>query len=596
MCFHTLGAPGGRSRWGELVTILAWGSCRSTPGPGQYDPKKTAKGAANATGDPSGSHTVTTHGFSADRSCACDCALPAGARRKSVVLTARWADVPHSGQSRDVSLRDYATTGPWATYRTARSSDAALANVTARIPGQNEIPGAVGPQALSTKANAPIAPFGTAQRFGRTAAQIDETPGPGTYDTTNVQGVGKGKIVLTADMPSWSLGKRLESSILQSMGSGVDTPGAEYDAHKAKAIGGTLSLSQKAVMGKAQRTDLVKVSNVPGPGFYKTTGSLGNQMLSQYKSEPRIQFTKKLRTSDMPNGDPVFISRQHGADRLGRSSPGPSVHMARLTSTGASYIGGNMTTSYGSKTRTIGFTKEKKLRPVSTEGFNNPNNPGPGQYKTTSSMGKQTLSKNPSAGSAHKTTTERDVWPKQFLSADHLRVEAQGKDSPGPIYDQSVTAKGGSMIADSKRGAPFGTSTRDATLVRITSPGPAAYSVKREFDDNRPKSAPRKLQGLFSQRGVSFSTEQRPCLQVSLPVSNLFFYNCPKRKTYTKAKAQIDDENVNAGVRRDGTIRGSVPEQKYRPDTASGLRFTRTWRVSQRLQVCTAANLVWQNR
>ena len=41
---------------------------RSTPGPGQYDPKRTAQGSANLTGDPSGAHTATQHGFSADRS------------------------------------------------------------------------------------------------------------------------------------------------------------------------------------------------------------------------------------------------------------------------------------------------------------------------------------------------------------------------------------------------------------------------------------------------------------------------------------------------------------------------------------------------
>lgn len=43
-------------------------SCvRSTPGPGQYDPKRTAQGSANLTGEPSGAHTATRHGFSADR-------------------------------------------------------------------------------------------------------------------------------------------------------------------------------------------------------------------------------------------------------------------------------------------------------------------------------------------------------------------------------------------------------------------------------------------------------------------------------------------------------------------------------------------------
>ncbi len=29
----------------------------------------------------------------------------------------------------------------------------------------------------------------------------------------------------------------------------------------------------------------------------------------------------------------------------------------------------------------VTFTKDQKLRPESTQGFHNPNNPGPGQYK-----------------------------------------------------------------------------------------------------------------------------------------------------------------------------------------------------------------------
>jgi len=99
------------------------------------------------------------------------------------------------------------------------------------------------------------------------------------------------------------------------------------------------------------------------------------------------------------------------------------------------------------------------------------------------------------------------------LSAQHLQVEAQGRDSPGPMYDQTVTAKGGGMIASSKRGAPFGKSVRVDVAARVTSPGPAAYSVKRQFDQ-RPVSAPRKLVGIGAEKGVAFSTENRPCLQV----------------------------------------------------------------------------------
>jgi len=229
-------------------------------------------------------------------------------------------------------------------------------------PGPNDIPGAVGRQALSTKRNSQIAPFGTAARF-TSHSKDDSSPGPGQYEVTAIQAMGS----LTTGNPSWSMGKKLENSIYKSLP--LDVPGAEYDAHKTVEIGGHMNLSHSAAMDHAPRSNALKDNGVPGPGLYNSSTSLGTQSLSRNRNEPKIHFTKKLRTSDMPHGDPVFISRQHGGDRLGRGSPGPAVHVGRLTSSGASFIGGNLHTSYGSKTRTIGFTKDRKLRPHSTEGF-----------------------------------------------------------------------------------------------------------------------------------------------------------------------------------------------------------------------------------
>lgn len=370
-------------------------------------------------------------------------------------------------------------------------------------PGPNDIPGSVGSQCLSTKRNGPKASFSQADRFRYNDEQL---PGPGTYETTNVESMGKAKISLAKGSPSWSLGAKLESSVYSSMP--LDVPGAQYDAHKTVEFGGPLNMSHSAAMDKAARSSPIKDNGVPGPGFYKAQTSIGPQKLSQNKNEPTVKFSKKLKTMDMPNGDPVFISRQHGSDRLGRQSPGPNVHVGQLTTDGSTFIGG--------KSKSVGFTREKKLRPQSTEGFWNPDNPGPGSYKTSSSLGKQTLSKNPTAGSAHKTTMERGVWDKQFLSSDHLKVEAQGRDSPGPMYEPTVTSKGGGMLASSKRGAPFGKGTRDATQTRVVSPGPAAYSIYRDFDE-RPKSALAKLVGRSSEKGVVFSTESRSCLTVISP-------------------------------------------------------------------------------
>ena len=369
----------------------------------------------------------------------------------------------------------------------------------------------MGAQCLSTKRNGPKATFSTAERFKGNKSEEQAQPGPGSYQISNIDGMGKNKVPVGKGSQSWTLGAKLESSIYKSMA--VDTPGAEYNAHKTVEIGGHLNLAHSAALDKAPRPNIVEDNGVPGPGFYKAASALGQQMLSHSKSEPGIHFTKKLRNSDMPDGDPVFISRSHGSDRLGRASPGPATHVSKLTSSGGSYIGGHFTTSYGSKTRPISFPKEKRLRPASTEGFNNPNNPGPGAYKTSSSMGKQSLSNHPSSSSAHKTTMERGVWHKNYLSAEHVRVEAQGKESPGPMYDVAVTSMGSSMIAGSKRGKRFSTGARDATDARISSPGPAAYTVLRDFDV-RPQSAPRKLLGKSAQKGPSFSTEERPCLKV----------------------------------------------------------------------------------
>jgi hypothetical protein len=450
---------------------------RSIPGPGHYEPRRTSKGDSSVTVD------------------------------TEVSLTATKRFVADSGPSRDTSLRDYAITGPWASYPTARSSTAALQAVSpgSNGPGPDDIPGSVGWQILSTKKNSPIAPFGKAGRFRRPSS-ANSTPGPGAYSTTSGSFKGTDREPTSKGASGWSMGLKLKSTIQNGLA--LDTPGPEYDAHKALEIGGGhLNLSHSAAMAKGLRLKPPRDNGVPGPGFYKVGGSLGAQKLSQHGNQPTIHFTKKLRASDMPDGDPVFISRQHGADRLGRASPGPAMHVGRLTSKGSSFLGG------ASGAPVVAFTKDKKLRPHSKEGFYNPKNPGPGAYSPThDSMGKQALSNRPTASSVPKISMEREVWDRQFLSAEHMRVEAQGKDSPGPMYHVAITSKSSASLAGKERGVRIGTGKRDSTVMRIMSPGPAAYSITREFE-RRPNSAPRKLVGAFGEKGTSFSTAIRPCLQ-----------------------------------------------------------------------------------
>ena len=409
-----------------------------------------------------------------------------------------------------LSQRDYAVTGPWPTYPTANRSTSAFVavNPSGSGPGPDDIPGCVGPQVVSTKRNAPIAAFGKSERFHH---KTETKPGPGEYDTTHIEAMGNAGVTLKPGSPSWSLGLKLDSTIYKNMP--IDTPGPKYDAHKALEMGGHLDLSHSAAVDHAPRMSRKKDNGVPGPGNYKNVVSIGKQKLSQFVTEPTIKFTKKLRLSDLPNGDPVFISHQHSSENIGKHGPGPAVHVGRMTCDGSLFIGGSLDTKYGTKTRPIGFCKEKKLRPQSTEGFWNPNNPGPGAYTTTTSIGKQVQSKNPTSPCASKTTMERAVWDKQFLSAEHLKVESQGKDSPGPMYEPVVTSKGACLVSASKCGAPFGKGKRDATDLRISSPGPAAYSISRDFDERLP--SPQKIVGRGAEKGSSFGNEKRPCLQVS---------------------------------------------------------------------------------
>ena len=201
----------------------------------------------------------------------------------------------NSGPSRDTSLRDYAISGPWATYPTARTSTAAFVAVSPSHPGPgpNDVPGAVGAQCLSTKRNGPVATFSQADRFRYKDEQL---PGPGAYETTHVESMGKAKVSLMKGSPSWSLGIKLESTIYSSLPK--DVPGAQYDGHKAIEFGGPLNVSHSAAMDHAPRSSPIKDNGVPGPGFYKAQTSIGTQKLSQNKNEPRVKFSKRLKTSD----------------------------------------------------------------------------------------------------------------------------------------------------------------------------------------------------------------------------------------------------------------------------------------------------------
>jgi hypothetical protein len=177
---------------------------------------------------------------------------------------------------------------------------------------------------VSTKRNAPIAAFGKSERFHH---KTETKPGPGEYDTTHIEAMGNAGVTLKPGSPSWSLGLKLDSTIYKNMP--IDTPGAKYDAHKALEMGGHLDLSHSAAIDHAPRMSRNKDNGVPGPGNYKKVVSIGKQKLSQFVTEPTIKFTKKLRLSDLPNGDPVFISHQHSSENIGKHGPGPAVHVGR---------------------------------------------------------------------------------------------------------------------------------------------------------------------------------------------------------------------------------------------------------------------------
>ncbi len=108
---------------------------------------------------------------------------------------------------------------------------------------------------------------------------------------------------------------------------GNNSPGPAYVPLCNERGGGKLGDSPQFKFGTAERTT-VRIRKGPGPGAYQSTAALGKQVESQLRTEPASSFATAERSMFRKKGDPTYYSKQHSADALGQSSPGPMYQVA----------------------------------------------------------------------------------------------------------------------------------------------------------------------------------------------------------------------------------------------------------------------------
>ena len=113
---------------------------------------------------------------------------------------------------------------------------------------------------------------------------------------------------------------------------------------------------------------------VPGPGAYAAQSSIGKTVNSNHVTEAAFGFG----TSTREHAAKVFLSSEQAKAFLGLESPGPAAYRVM------SGIG----TQQSSQNRTEpGYTVPKQPRRTTEKGLKRA--PGPGQYSTVGSIGRQ---------------------------------------------------------------------------------------------------------------------------------------------------------------------------------------------------------------
>ena len=190
----------------------------------------------------------------------------------------------------------------------------------------------------------------------------------------------------------------------------------------------------------------------PGPGTYNHGSSVGRQPFSTNTTFPKYGFG----TSNREQCSKLFVSSQHSVG--GSQSPGPASV-------------GQMSELSGSK---YGFGTERRLG-TSREDAASAAIPGPGAYRTTSSVGFQHSSSHQTQPAFGFGSSNREHAAKLYVSNAMSRGSGY---SPGPCY--SLTSSVGAQPSTRGRTAPgwgFGKSNRFAVARDTGTPGPGAYAI-----------------------------------------------------------------------------------------------------------------------
>lgn len=175
--------------------------------------------------------------------------------------------------------------------------------------------------------------FGQSRRAGKFK---EKAPGPGAY--TNQPSMGKQVHSKKESSNAYTFGRcdrgggektRFISEKHSKILHGVNSPGpCEYSPlrnNRGLQFGDAPKYSFHGVSEIASTKYIKQVRNMPGPGKYLGTSSIGGQVDSNKKNAPTFSFGTSDRNKAAKK---MFLSHEHSQENYGQGSPGPAAYSA----------------------------------------------------------------------------------------------------------------------------------------------------------------------------------------------------------------------------------------------------------------------------
>lgn len=201
-------------------------------------------------------------------------------------------------------------------------------------PGQYGTSSTMGVQPISTRASSPLYTCRSREKFMSLydVTGTSSMPGPNTYAPE------KHSLPRSKTQPKYSMGKRYRQKLERSQ-----TPGP--GSYRTRGSMGAQEISTKVTeqsyrfsKGRGAKKDGKAVTDSPGPGKYKLRGTLQTQSESRTKTQPAYSFGKAKRPS--PTGrraqdtSLVVLPDSFGRQVLSRTRSSPSATMSGRTAFG----------------------------------------------------------------------------------------------------------------------------------------------------------------------------------------------------------------------------------------------------------------------